>query len=74
MNSGLKTKTLFILAALLFSTIAFAHPGHDHSHWMSKTIHIVLLVSLLGAAVYGIAALVRLGALKQDEKGEKHDK
>ena len=68
MNSGLKTKTLFILAALLFSVIAFAHPGYDHSHWISKTIHIVLMASLLGAATYGIAALVRFGFLERDEK------
>lgn len=44
------------LTLLLVAPIAFAHGGHDHSHWSSGIIHAVWISATI--AVFAISALV----------------
>lgn len=45
---------LTTLASAVTAPLAFAHPGHDHSHWLSDPIHLLsmLAISALVAAGY----------------------
>jgi len=39
---------------MLFSTNAFAHPGHDHAHWLSEPIHVLTVFAIVGIALVGV--------------------
>ncbi|EAQ67454.1 hypothetical protein MED121_16044 [Marinomonas sp. MED121] len=52
-RSSILLSKLIALTGLVSST-AFAHPGHDHSHWLSDPIHALTLVAILGVAVVGV--------------------
>lgn len=41
----LKSKLLSAAALALLSGVASAHSGHDHSHWMSSSIHVLTLIA-----------------------------
>ncbi len=43
-------KKLAIILVLLLSMPALAHPGHDHSHWMSEFLHVMFYLSSAGTA------------------------
>lgn len=38
---------------LTTATPAFAHPGHDHSHWLAEPVHAVTALAI--AAIAGTA-------------------
>lgn len=48
---------IYTFLLLAFSTTAFAHPGHDHSHWMSGAIHFLLAGACLSVAALGVYSL-----------------
>ncbi|WP_133468528.1 hypothetical protein [Paraglaciecola marina] len=53
-----KIQTFLYAGALsLLSSAAFAHEGHDHSHWSSDALHILFYSSLVAA----VAAMTFLG-------------
>lgn len=41
----LKSKLFSAAALALLSSVASAHAGHDHSHWMSSPIHVLTLIA-----------------------------
>lgn len=51
-------KSIFTALLLSFtfamSQVAYAHPGHDHSHWMSNPIHMLTIFSVAGVIVSGL--------------------
>jgi len=51
-----------------FTCAAFAHPGHDHDHWTSNTIHFILALALLGVVAVGVYVYRRKKFAKQGEK------
>jgi len=53
----LRTK-LFTLV-MFFSTSAFAHPGHDHAHWLSEPIHLLTVFAIVGIALVGMYMKVK---------------
>ncbi|WOD08069.1 hypothetical protein [Marinomonas sp. GJ51-6] len=62
--------SLFVTCCLAVSQIAQAHPGHDHSHWMSGFIHLVTILAvgsvILGAVVAFQQHTRRKGSNKED--------
>ncbi|WP_418135229.1 hypothetical protein [Psychromonas sp. GE-S-Ul-11] len=53
MKKILKSST--VLSALMaVSQVAQAHPGHDHSHWASNSIHLLTVFAVAAVAVVGI--------------------
>ena len=53
--SGLSTLSLLSIG----STTAFAHGGHDHGHWMSDAIHVLLFLAMAGVVASGVSLLLR---------------
>jgi len=50
----MKPNKLILTAFLItYTTAVSAHPGHDHSHWMSIVLHFMFYASL--ASAVGIA-------------------
>ena len=47
-------KKLLIATLSSVTAIAHAHPGHDHSHWMSQPIHWLTAMSVV--AIVAVAA------------------
>lgn len=37
----------FAAAAAWLPTVALAHPGHDHAHWLSAPAHALLLLGII---------------------------
>ena len=64
----MKTLNKLALTAGLATTASqvLAHPGHDHSHWLSTMVHIGFYGAMILGGVLGAIALTKL--LK--EKGE----
>jgi len=44
---------------MFFSTSAFAHPGHDHAHWLSEPIHLLTVFAIVGIALVGMYMKVK---------------
>lgn len=42
----IKTKLFAASSLALLSTVASAHSGHDHSHWMSSSIHVLTIIAI----------------------------
>jgi hypothetical protein len=54
----MKAKVALALATAAASQSVLAHPGHDHSHWLSNPIHalsVLAAAAIIGTAVYAIA-------------------
>lgn len=50
-------KNIFLTVVIsLFCATAFAHPGHDHSHWSSGWAHLALIAIPAVAVVLGFIA------------------
>ncbi len=47
-------RTKLFTLVMLFSTSAFAHPGHDHAHWLSEPIHVLTVFAIVGIALVGV--------------------
>ncbi|CAH0990732.1 hypothetical protein SIN8267_00827 [Sinobacterium norvegicum] len=60
---------LIAATAALFSLpqLALAHPGHDHSHWLSNPIH------WLTVAAIGSVVVVAIILKKKADKSNKTD-
>jgi len=41
-------RSLLVAFFTIFSTSIYAHPGHDHNHWLSGLTHAVLILSIVG--------------------------
>jgi len=49
-------KSSAVLSALMaVSQVAQAHPGHDHSHWASNSIHLLTVLAVAAVVVVGVA-------------------
>lgn len=60
---------LFSLTVLtLFSSTVFAHPGHDHNHWMSHAVHVTLVLAVVGVVAVAVQIYRRKKAVQQGEK------
>lgn len=63
-------KSSAVLSALMaVSQVAQAHPGHDHSHWASNSIHLLTVLAVAAVVVVGVAYKKSRG--KNATKGEK---
>lgn len=64
------TQFSLVSALAAMSSQAFAHPGHDHSHWTSEPIHILTMVAIGTVMVGGIVykQMSRRGQNKEQEK------
>jgi len=59
--------------SLAMSQLALAHPGHDHSHWMSEFIHVATVLSIGAVIVAGVVYKQSLRR-KSSKKGDmNHD-
>lgn len=47
-------KKLALLTSGTFSSLAVAHPGHDHSYWTSDIIHALTIAAIIGISTVGI--------------------
>jgi hypothetical protein len=63
-------KNLLTASAIAFaySPIALSHPGHDHSHWASDSLHIIFAASIAG--VITVAAFALKKAYKKSDTQE----
>lgn len=62
-----------VALALSFATpYAFAHGGHDHSHWTSGAIHAVWIGASLAVIALAVVMLKKRTALK-NEKTQKEE-
>lgn len=52
-------RTKLFAIVMLFSTRAFAHPGHDHAHWLSDPIHVLTVLAIVGVALVGVYMTVK---------------
>lgn len=46
-------RTKLIALSALVSSSVFAHPGHDHAHWLSEPIHVLTVLAIAGIALVG---------------------
>lgn len=58
--------TLLVSVFLVLSQVAQAHPGHDHSHWMSSAIHLLSVLAVSGVIVSAVV-------YKQIQRRRKND-
>ena len=61
-------RTKLLVLSTLASTSAFAHPGHDHAHWLSDPIHALTVIAIVGGAAVGIFLTVKNKMYKSNEK------
>lgn len=59
---------LFIAVLGMFVTAAHAHPGHDHDHWLSNSIHVIFYLALAGVAAVLATLAVKYVKNKKQEK------
>ncbi len=53
-------KYLFLLTSFSLIGVSFnatAHPGHDHSFWLSSSLHAITALSLIGFGLLGAAVI-----------------
>lgn len=55
------------LALSLFNSIAHAHPGHDHDHWLAAPIHALLLSALILLTASVLISVYRKAHMKTDD-------
>jgi len=46
--------TLLLSLSFVMSQVAHAHPGHDHSHWMSDPIHMLTIFTVAAVIISGL--------------------
>lgn len=64
-------RNLFVITAGLYSSLTFAHPGHDHSHWMSDSIHLLsigAIITIIATAAYSLKKHYAKQSTKSEEK------
>ena len=55
-----KLRTYIYIGALsLLSTAASAHDGHDHTHWMSDSLHLLFYGSLVSVLAAGSLVVIK---------------
>lgn len=65
---------MFASACLVISQMVFAHPGHDHTHWLSSFIHLVTVLAI-GSLIVGGVVYKQYFRRRQnsEKKGLKND-
>lgn len=61
-------RSKLVALAALVSTSAFAHPGHDHAHWLSDPIHVLTVVAIVGVAAVGVYLTIKNKFSKPTQK------
>lgn len=56
-----------VAVAALMTNGLYAHPGHDHLHWTSPVIHMVLYMSLITMVAIGIWECYQNRKIPSDE-------
>ena len=59
-----------LLGLLFLPSLASAHAGHDHAHWLSSTIHVLTVLAILGVGV-ALGATVKRRSADRDRKERK---
>ncbi|MBU2979913.1 hypothetical protein [Alteromonas sp. C1M14] len=50
MNKRFLLRLQLVIVTAMFSSVLYAHPGHDHHHWTSVILHVLFYASLTAAA------------------------
>lgn len=61
-------RNTFFMFIVLFTSASHAHPGHDHSHWLSNTVHLSLGLAIVGIIAVGIFMVRRKKQLTKEGK------
>ncbi|PCI60378.1 MAG: hypothetical protein COB34_02650 [Methylophilaceae bacterium] len=61
-------RNIFFMFIALFTSASYAHPGHDHGHWLSNTVHLSLGLAVVGIIAVGIFMIRRKKQLSQKGK------
>ncbi|MEL0658786.1 hypothetical protein V6255_06475 [Psychromonas arctica] len=46
--------SIILSLMLAFSQVVQAHPGHDHAHWASNSIHLLTVAAIASVIVAGL--------------------
>ncbi len=71
MNNISASRVTLAIAQLGLCAPAFAHPGHNHSHWSSPAAHTLLFVALAG--ITGAAIWAYRSRKQQSRINQKKD-
>lgn len=52
--------SIALTSAASMPALANAHTGHDHGHWSSDAVHLVLAAVIVSAAIYGVITGVKM--------------
>lgn len=61
------SNSIVLASSALAPIAANAHQGHDHGHWSSDAVHLVLAGILVSAAIYGVVVGVRMWRQSKEE-------
>lgn len=60
--------TVITLALSLWNSVALAHPGHNHEHWLSAPIHALLLSAIILLTSSVVISAYRKAHMKDNAK------
>lgn len=63
-------KRMLVLMLMAVSGSAMAHPGHDHTHWLSDALHLMLVGGSVGVFIAGCLWMRKSSS--QAQKRTKH--
>jgi len=61
-------KIITLVFMTLFSSLSFAHAGHDHSHWSSDLTHLILAAAVISIVAIGAYMIRRKNQSSKVEK------
>ncbi|WP_036533733.1 hypothetical protein [Oceanobacter kriegii] len=62
-------KNALLAGSALLPSLALAHPGHDHGHWMSGSVHAITAVAIVAVLATGAWFVrSRLASRKSNEE------
>lgn len=64
-------KSTHCFSLLVLSTSVLAHGGHDHSHWTSPYLHVLLYLSIVAVSVGVTIAYVNFTSKSKPSKTEE---
>jgi hypothetical protein len=61
-------KSILVLFTALLSSVAQAHPGHDHGHWLSEPIHVLTTLAIISVVIVTAIVVRRVKSKNSEEK------